>query len=221
MCILRAKSCLTLCSPTICSPPGSSVHGISQARMLEWVVISFSRGSFQPRNWTYVYCIGRGILYHWATREPHMLWTLMTTDFTCTCSLMPGIQFGEKSLSALKAKQSIKTPRRGNSKAISPKCSGCWQSLYFAKGRYWEISCHFLTSRIGGVRRTWCKGTRNRWVVHCFVQHQACLSSFATKIKLHFFVCKRKRKHTETLASHWKTYNNDDSYQNYYKHLRR
>ena len=40
-----AQLCLTLCDPTVCSLPGSSIHGISQARTLEWVVISFSRGS--------------------------------------------------------------------------------------------------------------------------------------------------------------------------------
>ena len=49
---------------TDCSPPGSSVHGISQARILEWVVISFSRGSSQPRDQTHVSSIGRQILYH-------------------------------------------------------------------------------------------------------------------------------------------------------------
>jgi len=52
-----------------CSPLGSSVHGICQARILEWVANSFSRGSSQPRDWTHVSCIGRQILYHWATRE--------------------------------------------------------------------------------------------------------------------------------------------------------
>ena len=45
------------------------VHGISQARILEWVAISFSRGSFWPRDWTHISYIGRWILYHWATRE--------------------------------------------------------------------------------------------------------------------------------------------------------
>ena len=45
-----AQSCLTLCDPMDCSPPGSSVHGILQARILEWVAISFSRGSSQPRD---------------------------------------------------------------------------------------------------------------------------------------------------------------------------
>ena len=44
-CVLVAQSCPTLCDPMDCSPPGSSVHGILQARILEWVAISFSRGS--------------------------------------------------------------------------------------------------------------------------------------------------------------------------------
>ena len=47
---LVIQSCLTLCDPRHCSPPGSSVHGIFQARILEWVAISFSRGSFGPRD---------------------------------------------------------------------------------------------------------------------------------------------------------------------------
>ena len=55
-----------------CSPPGSSVHGISQARILEWVMISFSRGSSQPRDQTPVFCIGRQILYLWASWEAHI-----------------------------------------------------------------------------------------------------------------------------------------------------
>ena len=45
-----AQSCPTLCDPMDCSPPGSSVHGIFQARMLEWIAISFSRGSCLPRR---------------------------------------------------------------------------------------------------------------------------------------------------------------------------
>ena len=53
------------CGPVDCSPPGSSVLGISQARILEWVVKPSSRGSSQPRDWTLVSCIGRRILYWW------------------------------------------------------------------------------------------------------------------------------------------------------------
>ena len=47
-----AQSCPTLCDPMDCSLPGSSVHGILQARVLEWVAISFSRGSSRPRDRT-------------------------------------------------------------------------------------------------------------------------------------------------------------------------
>ena len=53
-----------------CSLPGSSVYGILQARILEWVAIPFSRGSSWPRDWTWVSCTGRQILHHWATRKP-------------------------------------------------------------------------------------------------------------------------------------------------------
>ena len=52
-----AQSCLTLCNPMDCSLPGSSIYGIFQARVLEWVAISFSRGSSRPRNRTRVSCI--------------------------------------------------------------------------------------------------------------------------------------------------------------------
>ena len=61
-----AQSCSTLCDPMDNSLPGSSVRGILQARILKWVAISFSRGSFQPRDQTHIFvisCIGRWILY--------------------------------------------------------------------------------------------------------------------------------------------------------------
>ena len=59
-----SSSCVwTLCNPVDCSPSGSSVHEISQARILEWVAISISRGSFQLRDRTWVSFIGRQILY--------------------------------------------------------------------------------------------------------------------------------------------------------------
>ena len=62
--VLVAQLCPTLCNPMDCSLPGSSVHGILQARILERVAISFSMGSSWPRDWTPVPCIGRWILYH-------------------------------------------------------------------------------------------------------------------------------------------------------------
>ena len=62
--MLVAQLCLTLCNPMDCSMPSSSVCGTSQARILEWVAISFSRGSFWPRDQTRVSYVGRQILYH-------------------------------------------------------------------------------------------------------------------------------------------------------------
>ena len=64
-----AQSCPTLCDPMDCSLPGSSVHGIFQARVLEWVAISFSRGSSQPRDQTWVSRIAGRSFTIWATRE--------------------------------------------------------------------------------------------------------------------------------------------------------
>ena len=61
---LVAKSCPTLfCNPIDCSPPGSSVHGIPQEKILECVVISFSRGSSQPGDQAHTSCIGCWVLY--------------------------------------------------------------------------------------------------------------------------------------------------------------
>ena len=54
------QSCPTLCDPMDSTQPGSSIHGIFQARILEWVAISFSRGSAQPRDQTQVSCIAGG-----------------------------------------------------------------------------------------------------------------------------------------------------------------
>ena len=55
--------CWTVCDSTDYSPPGSSVHGILQARILEWAAISSSKGSSRPRDQTHVSCIYRKILY--------------------------------------------------------------------------------------------------------------------------------------------------------------
>ena len=67
---VQSLNCVPLCKPLDCSPPSSCVHGIFQARILEWVAISFPRGSSRPRDGTQFSCIsfiGRQILYHWAT----------------------------------------------------------------------------------------------------------------------------------------------------------
>ena len=83
---IHFQSCPTLCNPMDCSLPGSCVHGIFQAIVLEWIAMSFSRESSQPRDQTCVFCIsciGRWILYHWATWKTHI----------CVCVYM---QFNNK-----------------------------------------------------------------------------------------------------------------------------
>ena len=61
VCVLVFQSCLTPCNPMDCSPPGSSVHGILQVRILEWVAIFYSRVSSQPRD--QISCIGKWCLF--------------------------------------------------------------------------------------------------------------------------------------------------------------
>ena len=69
-----AQSWLPLCDPIDCSLPGSSVHGIIQAIVLEWIAISLSRESFQPRAWTRVSHIVDRCFTVWATREVQIWW---------------------------------------------------------------------------------------------------------------------------------------------------
>ena len=66
---LVAQLCPTLCDPMDCSPTGSSVHGILQARILGWVAMPFSRGSSQPRDRTQVSHTTGRFFTIWATRE--------------------------------------------------------------------------------------------------------------------------------------------------------
>ena len=83
-----AQSCLTLCSPMDCSLPGFSVHGIFQARILEWFAISSSQVSSWPRDWAHISsisCIVGRILYHSATWEAHFcyIFLLINTNVIC------------------------------------------------------------------------------------------------------------------------------------------
>ena len=82
MCVCKSlQSCPTLCDPMDCSPPGSSVHGILQARMLEWVAMTLSTEYSQPRCWTCILC-----LLHWQS---------------CSLPLVPPVQFSSIAQSCL------------------------------------------------------------------------------------------------------------------------
>ena len=68
---LSARLCLTFCDPMDCNPPGSLSMWILQARILEWVVMPFSRGSSQPRDWTQVSHTAGGFFTIWVTKEAY------------------------------------------------------------------------------------------------------------------------------------------------------
>ena len=85
---IHSQSFSTIWDPTDCRPQGSSVHGISQGRILEWVVISVSRGSSRPRDWSCIsFCTGRWILYHCATWE--VQWSVQFSCSVVSDSLQP------------------------------------------------------------------------------------------------------------------------------------
>ena len=84
--VLVTQSCLTLCNPMDCGPPGSSVHGILQARILEWVAIPFSRGSFRPRDRTWVSFIAGRFFTVWATGKPRYNENILfNVNYSKTC----------------------------------------------------------------------------------------------------------------------------------------
>ena len=84
-----AQSCLTLCNPMDCSLPGSSVHGILQARVLQWVAMPFSRGFSRPRDWTHVCCIAGRFFTIWATREAQNDHYIRLINRSTTSVLLP------------------------------------------------------------------------------------------------------------------------------------
>ena len=104
-----------------CSPPGSSVHGISQTRVLEWVAIPFSGGSSQPRD----LLLDRQILYHWAIRE---------ASHTCVVLVIEGHHIGKSTTSTLlgQSYRNVSKWGRANWKLVLlvSVCASCyWKGL--------------------------------------------------------------------------------------------
>ena len=103
-----AQSCPTLGDPVDCSLPGSSIHGIFQARVLEWVAISFSRGSSRAQNGTWVSCIADRCFTLWATREA----SLDVTNFRRDLSLGQGLGNLSRRAARLRTWQAVKKKKR-------------------------------------------------------------------------------------------------------------
>ena len=124
------------CDPMDCSPPGSSAHGILQARILEWVAISSSRGSSWPRDWNCISCTGWHILYYWATwpdTAASSLW--MPISF----QMLTSIFSGDAPTSLCK----MGTNKMGGRQLVN----AAWLILPFFPIRYFlptrKLICHF------------------------------------------------------------------------------
>ena len=128
-----------------CSPEDSSVHGIFQARILEWVVIFFSSRSSRPRHWTpisCVFCTVRRILYHWATWEVHT-WLGDQHLEECQHPLLVRIRRSRNSC-----------PAGGNAKFYKPLWRRAWQLLTKLNNSTYNPAIHiirYLSQRVENV----------------------------------------------------------------------
>ena len=145
--VWRTQSCPTLHSPTDSSPPGSFVHGILQAGILQWVAISFSRGSSWPRDQTQVSCTARRFFTICATRETHVffewLWDYILVSAPC---YWPSLSLKCKCIK-LSLVIILRTAwaRFHISKAPFISLDQCWL-IYLDKG---EVSGSFKTNQEG------------------------------------------------------------------------
>ena len=126
-----AQSCLTLCDPM-----DYTVHGILQARILEWVAFPFSRGSSQPRNQTRVSCIASGFFTNWAIREAQLVSTTKSEVFQVSINQQV---FTAAAAVTSVVSDSVRPRRRQPTRLLCP-----WDS----PGKNTGVGCHFLLRNI-------------------------------------------------------------------------
>ena len=151
LCAKSLQSCLTLCNPMDCSPPGSSAHGILQARILEWVAVSSSRRSSRPRDQTHtscISCIGRRVLYYQHhLGSPHTVFTLFVFQLRRSDSQLehvgdlvpqPGIELGSPCIERAES-QSLEHQGSPLPHALFLAFSNSVQLLYWSvRERVWK-----------------------------------------------------------------------------------
>ena len=142
-------SCVQLCDPLDCRPPSSCVHGIFQARILEQVAISYSKGSLWPRDWTQiscVFCFGRCILYHCA------LWEALLTFYECFINFKRLCKW-ELLLFALCTKYIFIATTLWNSKSIIYFCLICWELFILEFFYPTNLEAHVFGPEVGIIKR--------------------------------------------------------------------
>ena len=145
-----AQSCPTLCNPTDNSLPGSSGHGILQARILEWVVISSPWGSSQPRDWTLVSrisYIGRWVLYHWAIWESQSYCVLCLVAQSClalhnpwTIALPAPLSMGTLQARAIIWSNNSTYPKEMKNPAQKDMCTPMFTAALFTMAKIWKMN---------------------------------------------------------------------------------
>ena len=113
LCVLVTLSCPILCDPKDCSSPGFSVHGILQARILEWIAIPSSRGISQPRDRTLVSCIAGRFFTIWATGKS-LAWPIRTRPSFPLSQSLPSGSFHKPCILTHQRAQSQKTNQTGH-----------------------------------------------------------------------------------------------------------
>ena len=162
---LVAQLCPTFCDPMDCHPPGSSVHGSSQARILEWIAIPFFGGSSQPRDQTQVSCVA-GRFFIWATREAQTQSPIpIPCSSTREISAQTALSFSWQSIARVSALWSSFPP---SSSVVAGAQWGVRELQKLHVNRL-ILSCVNFTGKVlGGV------------VVFAFVQLLSCVWLFVT-----------------------------------------
>ena len=185
---LVTQSCPTLCKPTDWSPPASSVHGISQARILEWVAISFSRGIFPTRGLNLcLLCLlhYKQILLsaepsgsHWEpTNEGPRMWGWLL-GFCLIFPILTSVRRPKRS--KMKWNQRYWGQRNGGSGFLGwsqntssglglHSCKGSSPSAHSSTpaGLYWDVilTCHNPAQKPPGLGLTWCVYMKHLWAL--------------------------------------------------------
>ena len=153
----QSLSCIWIfCDPMDCSPPGSSVHGIFQARILEWVAISFSKGSSPPRDWNHISCIGRWIFYHWATYLARLFGDKVPTPTDIYENMY----------------NPVKSHRHSNKHLLFSMAA---VSMFISHWWRWSSSRKVLKCIMTSWKRLWWLFQTTLWYMHEFVVKQSSL----------------------------------------------
>ena len=132
-CCLVVKISLTLSNSMDCIKPGSSVHGISQARVLEWLAISFSRRSSWPRDQTHVSCTGRQILCCWGTREAPLgavACYILSPPFRAFPASFQGLNFESKDRNRKMRMKDHRPRKLASRNGFVSSCRVTWASVF-------------------------------------------------------------------------------------------